>query len=231
MFPIQDTVQSRGVPLVTWAIILLNGLVFLHELALPPESLEAFVENLGVVPARINADPGAWYTLLTCMFLHGGWMHFIGNMWVLYLFGDGVEDHMGPARYLVFYLLCGLAAGLTHYFTNLGSPVPTVGASGAIAGVMGAYLVLFPTARVLTLVPVLFLPLFFEVPAVVYLGIWFASQLFSGTLSLLNAEFAYGGVAWWAHVGGFVAGMVLLPVFKKAPEQYRDYYPDEYWPW
>jgi membrane associated rhomboid family serine protease len=230
MIPIQDTVQSRSVPLVTWGIILLNGLVFLYELSLPPERLEALIGVLGMVPARLGDDPDSWWTLLTCMFLHGGWTHFIGNMWVLYLFGDSVEDRMGPVRYLAFYLLCGLAAGLTHYFTNLGSTVPSLGASGAIAGVMGAYFVMFPTARVLTLVPVFFIPFFIEVPAVVYLGIWFASQLFSGTLSLVSTQY-YEGVAWWAHVGGFVAGIVLLPLFKKSRKQYRRYFADEYGPW
>jgi membrane associated rhomboid family serine protease len=164
------------------------------------------------------------------MFLHGGWLHLIGNMWVLYLFGDNVEDRMGPARYLAFYLLCGLAASLTHYAINPGSTVPTLGASGAISGVLGAYLLLFPTARVITLVPVFIIPFFFEIPAVVYLGFWFVMQLFSGTLSLAGAE-PPEGVAWWAHVGGFVTGMALLPVFKKSRKQYRHYYADEYWPW
>jgi len=230
MIPIQDTVRSRSVPLVTWALILLNGLVFLYELALPPEQLKHLIAVLGMVPARLGTEPEAYGTLLTCMFLHGNWLHLIGNMWVLYLFGDNVEDRMGPARYLVFYLVCGLAAGLTHYVTNLGSTLPTVGASGAIAGVMAAYLLLFPTARVITLVPVFFFPFIFELPAVFFIGLWFVSQLFSGTLSLVSAE-SYEGVAWWAHVGGFVAGMVLLPLFKKAPKQYRRYYADEYWPW
>lgn len=230
MFPIQDTVQSRTVPLVTWGIILLNAVVFLYELALPPEYLDALVLELGMTPARLSADPAAWWTLVTCMFLHGGWLHFIGNMWTLYLFGDNVEDRMGPARYLVFYLLCGLAAGLTHYVTDPTSPVPTVGASGAIAGVLGAYFLMFPLARVLTLVPVLFIPFVIEVPAVVYLGIWFASQVFSGTLSLASQEHVEG-VAWWAHVGGFAAGAALLPLFKESKKQHRDNYADEYWPW
>ena len=184
MFPLKDTVQTRSVPLVTWAIILLNGLVFLYELTLPPERLEQLIAALGMVPARLGTDPAAYWTLLTCMFLHGGWMHFIGNMWMLYLFGDNVEDRMGSARYLVFYLLCGLAASLTHYLISPASTVPTVGASGAIAGVMGAYFVLFPTARVITLIPIFFFPFIVEIPAVFFLGIWFASQLFSGTLSL-----------------------------------------------
>jgi membrane associated rhomboid family serine protease len=230
MFPIQDTVQSRSLPLVTWGIILLNGLVFLYEVSLPPEHLEALVAVLGLVPARLGADPIAFGTVLTSMFLHGGWLHFLGNMWVLYLFGDAVEDRMGPVRYPIFYLLCGVAAGLTHCATNPTSTMPTVGASGAIAGVMGAYFVLFPTARVITLIPILFIPFLVEVPAVVYLGIWFVSQLFSGTLSLVS-EPSYGSVAWWAHVGGFVAGTALLPLFKKSRRQYRRSYADEYRPW
>jgi membrane associated rhomboid family serine protease len=230
MFPLKDTVQSRGVPVMTWGIILLNALVFLYELSLPPEQLERLIAALGMVPARLGYEPEAYWTLLTCMFLHGGWMHFIGNMWMLYLFGDNVEDRMGPGRYLAFYLLCGLAAGLTHYVTNLGSPVPSIGASGAIAGVLGAYFLLFPTARVITLVILVIFPLFIEIPAVVFLGIWFASQLYSGALSLVS-QASYEGVAWWAHVGGFVAGMALLPVFKKSRKQYRRYYADEYWPW
>jgi membrane associated rhomboid family serine protease len=230
MIPIQDTVQSRSVPLVTWGLILLNGLVFLQELSLPPERLEQLVALLGMVPARLGHDPEAWWTLLTCMFLHGGWMHFIGNMWTLYLFGDNVEDRMGSARFLLFYLLCGLAAGLTHVLTDPSSTIPTVGASGAIAGVLGAYFVLFPTARIITLVPVLFIPFIVEIPAIFYLGIWFASQLFSGTLALIGPGY-YEGVAWWAHVGGFVAGLALLPAFKKSRQQYPRFYADEYWPW
>jgi membrane associated rhomboid family serine protease len=230
MFPLKDTVQSRNVPLVTWGLILVNGLVFLYELSLPQQKLEHFIGTFAMIPARLTADPGAYWTALTCMFLHGGWMHFIGNMWVFYLFGDAVEDRMGSAPFLVFYLLCGLAASLVHYLTNSTSTLPTLGASGAIAGVLGAYFVLFPTARVLTLIPVLFFPFIVEIPAVVYLGIWFGSQLLSGTLSLASTQY-YGGVAWWAHVGGFVAGIVLLPVFKKSRKQYRRYYADEYRPW
>jgi membrane associated rhomboid family serine protease len=230
MFPLQDTVQSRSVPIVTWIIILLNGVAFLYELALPVDQLERFLFLVGMVPARIGDDPSSYWTMLTSMFLHGGWVHFIGNMWMLYLFGDNVEDRMGPVRYLLFYLLCGLAAGMTHYLTNPTSPIPTIGASGAIAGVLGAYFLLFPAARVLTLVVIIIFPFFFEIPALVYLGIWFAMQLFSGTLASLSQQ-QIGGVAWWAHVGGFVAGMILLPLFKKSEEDYRDNYPDEYWPW
>jgi membrane associated rhomboid family serine protease len=230
MIPIQDTVPSRSVPLATRGLILLNGLVFLQELALPPERLEELVALLGMVSARLGHDPEAWWTLLTCMFLHGGWMHFVGNMWTLYLFGDNVEDRMGSVRFLVFFLLCGLAAGLTHVLTDPNSSIPTIGASGAIAGVLGAYFVLFPTARIITLVPILFIPFIVEIPAIFYLGVWFMSQLFSGTLALIGPGY-YEGEAWWAHVGGFVAGLALLPVFKKTRQQYGRTYADEYWPW
>src|SRR6266850_6352990 len=180
MFPLQDTVQSRSVPVVTWTIILLNGLAFLYELSLPSDELEAFLTLLGMVPARLANDPSAFWTLITCMFLHGGWMHFIGNMWTLYLFGDGVEDRMGPVQYLVFYLLCGVAASVTHLLTNATSTVPTIGASGAIAGVLGAYDVLFPTARITTIIPIFIFPFIVEIPAVVFIGFWFVSQLFNG---------------------------------------------------
>lgn len=230
MIPIQDTVPSRSIPFITWLLIILNGFIFLQELALSDEQLEQLVDLLGLVPARLGYDPEAWWTLITCMFVHDGWMHFLGNMWSLYLFGDNVEDRMGSVRFLIFYLLCGVVAGLTHVFTDPNSTIPTIGASGAIAGVLGAYFLLFPTARVITLIPVIFWPLIVEVPAVFYLGVWFVSQLFSGTLALLGPGY-YEGVAWWAHVGGFVAGLALLPLFKKSRMQYGRIYPDEYWPW
>jgi membrane associated rhomboid family serine protease len=230
MIPLQDTVQTRNVPVVTWAIILLNGLVFLFELSLPPAQLEHLFATLGLVPARLGADPAAWWTLLTCMFLHGGWMHILGNMWMLYLFGDNIEDRLGSVKYLVFYLICGLVAGVTQYLTAPDSTLPTIGASGAIAGVMGAYLLLFPTARVLTLIFIFIIPFIIEIPAVFFLGIWFVTQLFNGTMSLLGTQ-DYGGVAFWAHVGGFVTGLALGPLLKQSPEEYRPRYADEYWPW
>jgi membrane associated rhomboid family serine protease len=230
MFPIQDTVQSRSIPLATWGLILVNGMVFFQELTLPPKQLEQLIALLGLVPARLGSDAQGWWPLLTCMFVHGGWLHFLSNMWTLYLFGDNVEDRMGSVRYLLFYLLCGVAGNLTHCLTNAASPVPTIGASAAIAGVLAAYFVLFPTARILTLVPILFVPLVVEVPAVFYIGLWFLSQLFSGTLSLVAPE-NYQGVAWWGHIGGFVAGVALLPAFQKPSQRYRRYYADEYWPW
>jgi membrane associated rhomboid family serine protease len=230
MIPLQDTVQARNAPLATWGIILINSVVFIYELALPPDRLEALIATLGMIPARMGADSSSFSTLFTCMFLHGGWVHIIGNMWTLYIFGDNVEDRMGSLRYILFYLLCGLAAGITHLLTNPGSTVPTIGASGAIAGVLGAYLLLFPSARVITLIPIFIFPFIFEIPALVYLGIWFITQLLSGALSLVSTHY-YEGIAWWAHVGGFVAGMVLLPAFKMSQQRYRRFYADEYWPW
>ena len=203
MIPIRDTIPSRTAPVVTWALIAINTLIFLFELSLPPDALQAFFFRFGLVPAAFTPA-----SLFTSMFLHGGWMHIIGNMWTLWIFGDNVEDRMGRARFLVFYLLTGLIAGGTHLLTNAGSPIPTVGASGAIAGVLGAYFVLFPHSRIIVLFPILFIPFFFEVPAVVYLLIWFGTQLVSGAMSGLGTQ-DVGGVAWWAHAGGFIGGAVL----------------------
>jgi len=233
MIPIRDTIPARGTPVVTWALIAVNAFVFLCELALGPENLEQFVYLFGLVPARYShPDWARWvgfpiddyWPFVTSMFLHGGWMHLVGNMWTLWIFGDNVEERMGRARFLAFYLLCGLAASLTHWLTNADSTVPTIGASGAIAGVLGAYFVLYPRAHIIVLFPVLFVPLFFQLPAVVYLAFWFLSQVFSGTLSGLGPE-SVGGIAWWAHVGGFVAGVVLHRLFI-VPR--RGFEPDEY---
>jgi len=216
MIPLKDTIVSRGVPVVTGLIILINCLVFFLELQFSEDQLQQFVNEYGFIPARLSHDPATWWTLFTCMFLHGGWMHLIGNMWGLFLFGDNVEDRMGSVRYLLFYLLCGIGAGLAHYFTNRLSEIPTVGASGAIAGVFGAYFLLFPTARVITLIPILIFPILVEIPAVIYLGLWFVSQLLYGTATI-GAEHV-ASVAFWAHVGGFIAGMVLMPVFRQRYE-------------
>src|SRR6266516_5452467 len=195
MFPIQDSVPLRSVPVVTHALIFINAIVFFFELMLPPHGIDQVFYLFGVVPARFTHPDWAAYvgfpahsywTLLTHQFLHGGWLHIIFNMWTLWIFGDNVEDRMGPVRFAIFYLLCGVIAALTQLLTNPDSTIPSVGASGAIAGVLGAYLLFFPTARLVVLFPVLFLPFFFEVPAVVYLGVWFVSQLFSGTLALAS---------------------------------------------
>ncbi len=235
MFPVKDTVPSREFPIVTWALIIINSLVFLFETTLSPAELERLFYLFGVVPARYSHPAWAvffglpvdnYWPFLTNMFLHGGWMHIISNMWTLYLFGDNVEDRMGHGRFLLFYLLCGISASITHFIFNIHSTVPALGASGAIAGVMAAYLILFPAARVITLVPIFFLPYFIEIPAVIYIGVWFITQLYSGAFSLISPR-AGGGIAWWAHIGGFVMGLLLLPLFKKRGAQYRRYYSDE----
>jgi membrane associated rhomboid family serine protease len=213
VIPIRDTIPSRTAPIVTMGLIVVNVLVFLHEVALGPY-VERFVYAYGLVPARLvywdgnPLDVERFLPLLTSMFWHGGWMHLLGNMLYLWIFGDNVEDKLGHARFLIFYLLSGIAAALTQVALSPDSTLPTVGASGAIAGVLGAYLVSFPRGRVLTLVPIFFLPWLVEIPAVAFLALWFVAQLFSGFVSL--GEPATGGVAWWAHVGGFVAGVVLV---------------------
>ena len=239
MIPIQDSTPRRCPPVMTYTIIGLNVVVFMLEITLPPHALEGFFYLFGVVPARATyafstGDPGATahllVTLLTCMFVHGGWIHIIGNMWTLWIFGDNVEDAMGPGRFLAFYLLAGIAASLLHISMNPMSRLPIVGASGAIAGVMGAYYVLYPRARIVLLFPILFIPFFFEVPAVFFLAFWFLEQLFSGALSLA-APFSVGGVAWWAHVGGFVFGMLFHRLFLLGRIRRCRRYPDEFREW
>ena len=217
LLPLNDTIPSRRMPAVTWALIAVNTLVFWYELSLSDPQIERLFVTRALVPAHVGESTSTYLSFFTSMFLHGGWMHLIANMWSLYLFGDNVEDRMGHGRYLVFYLLTGLAAGLTHYFTNRGTDIPTVGASGAIAGVMGAYLVLYPRARIVTLLLIVFIPLFIEVPAILYLGLWFVSQVFSGTTALATGM-PSDNVAFLAHVGGFVAGIVLLPLFVRRRE-------------
>jgi len=236
MFPIRDTVPSKNPPIATWLIILVNAIVFLLELGMPDAMIERFFYLFGVVPARYTHPQWAlwiglpiddYWPFLTSMFLHGGWMHIIANMWTLWIFGDNVEDRMGPGRFVVFYLLCGLAAGIVHSILNPNSTVPAVGASGAIAGVMAAYFVLFPFARIIVLVPVFFFPFFFEVPAVAYIGFWALSQVFASVLSLAGPE-NVGGVAFSAHVGGFIAGILLQFLFVKAKGTFRPLSRDEY---
>lgn len=220
MIPLRDANPSRQFPAVTYGIIAACVVAFLYELLLGPE-LRVWILHYGIVPVRYTrADVAARFTLadqaipfVTTLFLHGGWMHLIGNMWVLHIFGDNVESALGRGRYLVFYLLCGLAASVLHIVTNPASRIPTIGASGAIAGVMGAYFVLYPRAKVLTFVPIFFYFTLIELPAYVFLGLWFLMQFFSGTFSLMGGGAQVGGVAWWAHIGGFIAGMVLLRIF------------------
>ena len=223
MIPLRDTIPSRTAPVVTVALIVVNVLVFFHETALGPY-LPQFIEHYGLVPYVFvhwdeqfggPLDPARFLPLFTSMFWHGGWLHLIGNMLYLWIFGDNVEDRLGHVRYLLFYLLAGTAAGLTQVALNPLSRLPTVGASGAIAGVLGAYLVTYPRARVLTFVPLFFVPWFVEVPAFAYLVLWFLMQLLAG-LGTLGAPVETGGVAVWAHIGGFIAGVVLVKLMQPA---------------
>ncbi len=215
MLPLRDNIPSSRLPLVNVALIVVNVLAFFYELSLGPK-LEAALYYYGLVPLKYSAParfPGLELgdlvaPFLSCMFLHGGWMHLLSNMWTLWIFGDNVEDRLGHAKYLAFYLLCGLAASGTQLIASWGSGVPTIGASGAVAGVMGAYFLLYPHARVLTLVPVFGFLRVIEIPATLFLGFWFLSQFFSGVASLSHAG-RVGGIAWWAHIGGFAAGMGL----------------------
>lgn len=216
MIPIRDNVPAANIPVTMWTLIGLNGLAFYGELSLAPDQLEVFFRNFGVVPARFQSGSAlsAAPSLLTNMFLHGSLMHLIGNMWTLYLFGDNVEDRMGGGRFAVFYLLCGLAASATHIYTNPGSQIPAIGASGAIAGVMGAYVLMYPRAGIVMVFPFLFVPIFFQISAWLYFGGWFATQYWMATRPVAEPA-ASGGIAFWAHVGGFVAGVILHRLFLK----------------
>jgi membrane associated rhomboid family serine protease len=220
MIPIRDTIRAETYPIVNSLIIAVNVLFFSVELS-QGQRLNEFIYIYGLVPARYAIPQiSAYFTsgqqvisFLTFMFLHGGFLHLIGNMWFLYIFGDNVEDRLGHLRYLVFYLVCGLASGVSHLVINWHSKVPTIGASGAIAGVMGAYFILYPRAKVLTLVPIFFFFQFFELPAFVFLGIWFLFQFLSAAGTSAQA----GGIAWWAHIGGFVFGVIFLKLFEMLP--------------
>ncbi|MBI1789250.1 MAG: rhomboid family intramembrane serine protease [Acidobacteria bacterium] len=205
MIPLRDTLPSRSAPVVTMAILVVNVLVFLYQVSLEPYTRNHFIYQYAMIPAKPQL-----LDFLTSMFLHGGWMHLIGNMWFLWIFGDNVEDILGHGKYLAFYLACGAAAGAAQYLANPDSRIPTVGASGAIAGVMGAYMIKFPQARILTLIPIFVLFTTVEIPAVLILIYWFVLQLFSGVGSIGHSSVSQGGVAYWAHIGGFVAGMVLI---------------------
>jgi membrane associated rhomboid family serine protease len=235
MIPLKDTVPRIGFPSITWGLIILNGIIFIYEISIPKDILGMIFYLFGLVPERYSYPRWAfihglpfddYLSFLTNMFLHGGWLHIIGNMWFLHLFGSTVEDRMGHGKFLIFYLLSGVAASALYFMVDIHSTVPAFGASGAIAGVMGAYIVMFPRARILTLIPIFFLPFFVELSAFFYIGFWFFLQLFSGTLSL-SSQATGGGIAWWGHIGGFIAGIVLLPFFRRKQPPYRRSYPDE----
>ncbi len=214
MIPLRDNIPSARFPIATLSIIGINVLVFLRELGLGGH-LQNFLLEAAIIPARYTDPRVAQYfsfpeqiaAFFTSMFLHGGWIHLLGNMWTLWIFGDNVEDRLGRARYIGLYLASGIAAALLHIYTNAGSLVPTIGASGAIAGIMGAYFRFYPHARVETLIPPFFFGPVFVLPAVLFLGWWFLLQFFNGALSLGARDHQFSGVAWWAHVGGFAFGM------------------------
>ncbi len=224
MIPIRDTIRSETYPVVNSVIVALNVLVFFVQLS-QGQRLHEFIYVYGLVPARyampeISAHFSTGHQIIsfvTFMFLHGGFLHLLGNMWFLYIFGDNVEDKLGHVRYLAFYLLCGLASGISHLAINWHSEIPTIGASGAIAGVMGAYFILYPNAKVLTLIPIFFFFQFLEVPAFLFLGIWFLFQF----LSAAGTSAEMGGIAWWAHIGGFLFGILFLKLLQIMPHTKR----------
>ncbi|HYA12821.1 MAG TPA: rhomboid family intramembrane serine protease [Syntrophales bacterium] len=222
MIPIRDTIPSRNYPVINVLLIAVNIFFYLVEMS-QGEALNRFIYTYGLVPARYSIHKIAMHFSLSqqllspisYMFLHGSFWHLLGNMWFLYIFGDNVEDRLGHLRYLFFYLLCGISSAFTHLFFNLDSMMPTIGASGAIAGVMGAYFVLYPRSRIVTLIPIIFIPYFVELPAAIFLGIWLFMQFISATLISTEA----GNIAWWAHIGGFIFGALFLKLFLLMPEQ------------
>jgi len=246
MIPLKDDAPRVSTPYINYTLLVLNTVVFLYEWLLSrggSQAVNSLVFQLGVVPARLTVvlfnhgyvpwdlvsqlgtryvpPIGAVLPMFTSMFLHAGWLHLIFNMWALWIFGDNVEDRLGHLWYLVFYLLCGVAAALFHTLLNPNSAVPTVGASGAIAGVMGAYFLLYPRARVLTLVP-LFFVFFLWLPAWIVLGYWFVAQFVSGAAGRIASHSGdQPGVAFWAHVGGFLAGMLLIKLFPPRARRYH----------
>ncbi len=222
MIPLKDLTARRSFPIVTLLLILANVVVFLYQSSLTPRAADVFIMTYAAVPAKIQlALAGRHYTmaqalvpLFTCMFLHGGWLHILGNMWFLWIFGANVEDRMGPIPYLLFYLICGVGSSIAQTLFSWGSRIPALGASGAISGVLGAYILFFPSSEILTLVTLFIIWFRARIPALVFIGLWFLVQFLSGIGSLGAAGTkAGGGVAWWAHVGGFVLGMLLAKVF------------------
>jgi membrane associated rhomboid family serine protease len=221
MFPLKDDNPTTIVPVVTLILIAINVAVFLYQVSLKPPALQLFIYEYGTVPALVTgakslpeslAKIPPFLSIFSSMFLHGGWMHLIGNLWFLWIFGNNIEEAMGGLRYLLFYLACGFIASLCQIFWNVRSVLPTVGASGAIAGVLGAYVMLYPRARVLVLIFLGFFIRVLYIPAGVVLGFWFLIQLLSGSEA---GKQDMGGVAFWAHIGGFVAGALLIGLFKK----------------
>jgi membrane associated rhomboid family serine protease len=221
LIPLKDLTPRRSFPIITLFLILINVAVFIYQIRLPDHAAEIFVNTYAVIPARIQlALAGHHYTLtqallplFTCMFLHAGWLHIIGNMWFLWIFGANVEDRMGPLAYLIFYLLCGVGSSIAQTAFSWGSHVPALGASGAISGVLGAYIVFFPTSQIYTLVTLFIIWFRARIPAIVFIGLWFVLQALSAFSSLgASGQIESGGVAWWAHIGGFALGLLLAKI-------------------
>jgi membrane associated rhomboid family serine protease len=229
MFPLRDTIPSEKAPVVNWLIMVLCICVFLFESTLAQPELEDFLSSFGLVPAAFLAQPDAAQIerVFSSMFLHAGWAHVLGNMWFLFIFGDNVEDRLGHIGYLLFYLFSGICAAATQVFVQPDSHIAMVGASGAISGVLGAYFVLFPQSRVVAIVPMGYFSRTAEVPAIIFLGLWFAMQLLPGLSSLAATTGDVGGVAFFAHVGGFVSGWILAQFLPKDRARPQDPYYSE----
>lgn len=227
MIPFRTTAPGAHMPVVTMGLILANAAVFLYQIDLSPRAEAHFLFTYALVPAvygnpdlarHAGLDPTNYWPLLTNTFMHGGWLHLIFNMWTLWLFGAPVEGRMRPVRFLAFYLLCGLVGSLGHLLANLESTVPALGASGAIAGLLGGYARLFPGAKVTLIFPIVIIPFIFSVPAIVFTGVWFALQVWQG-MDAMNAASGAGGIAWWAHIAGFLAGLALVAAMGGKPWQ------------
>lgn len=231
MIPLRDTIPSRSYPIVNVLLIAVNVGIFIYEvLLLNSDQAELMIFNYGLVPDQVRLlEIDSIYEFrtnvvrpfFTNMFLHGGWLHLISNMWILFIFGDNVEDRMGKGKYFLFYIACGLIASFTHFILHRNSPIPAIGASGAISGVMAAYMFMFPKSTIVSIVPILVIPLLLPVPALLYIGLWFLGQLLSGTTSLMLSD-AATGIAFWAHIGGFLGGVVLYKYFDS--KRGREYY-------
>jgi len=222
VIPLRDNIPSKSFPVVNWFLIIVNLGIFLFEVFfLNQQQAEAMIYQYGLVPDQVRL--GGLTSLdeiritvlrpfFTNMFLHGGWGHIISNMWILFIFGDNVEDRMGKIKYFMFYILCGLIASFTHFILHRHSGVPAIGASGAISGVMAAYMFMFPKSNILSFIPIIIIPFFLPIPAIIYIGLWFAGQLISGASSLMLSSSATG-IAFWAHIGGFLGGLLTYRFF------------------
>jgi membrane associated rhomboid family serine protease len=230
MIPIRDSIRIPRAPVVTYGLILVNAAVFLYQISLPPQASYLLSVEYALVPQRYfdpawaryyGLSPDNYWPFVTGTFMHGGWLHIILNMWTLYIFGSSLEGRLGRVPFLLFYLACGVAASFAHAWFNQDSSVPALGASGAIAGVTAAYAMTFPRARLLLLIPIVIIPFFFTIPALAFALIWFGIQFLQGAIDLVSPSMG-GGIAWWAHIGGFVAGVVLIPFFWFGKDETRD---------